>query len=153
MPGGIARADEVLPDFLVLYRHALAVAHHHQAFGQIARPRLADRAGRPGALDHQLRIVIHLDDDLERHIGIALGLLAPVDVAVNVVDFPSIETERHRLHDRGLAGAVHAADQEDAATIVADREDDLRRELEGLVVFEGELTESHRVFSVSAQIP
>ena len=39
------RADEVLPDFLVLHRHPLAVAHHHQPLGQIARLRLAHRAG------------------------------------------------------------------------------------------------------------
>ena len=40
-----------------------------------------------------------------------------------------------------------------ARAIVADREHDLGRELEGLVVLDGELAELHGVCSLSAQIP
>jgi hypothetical protein len=97
--------------------------------------------------------VIHLDDDLEGHVGIALGFFAPVDVAENVVGLAAIEAVSHRFHDRSLARAVHAANQEDAAAVVAHWENDLGRKLEGLVVLDGQLAEFHCAFSFSAQMP
>jgi small GTP-binding protein len=52
-------ADKFLPDLLVLHQDPLAVAHHHQPFRQVLGFGVVDHPRAPGALDHQLRQVVH----------------------------------------------------------------------------------------------